>query len=153
MDAPFYGDVDVYSISSFDATSLKNNYRSISSEPCYTYTATSGTSGTGGSGSGGSSGNGSGDGSWGSWSSNGGTEDSFTLSGVLVRFVSSGGIAYGGEIVLLAKSSDKDWQQKFYSAKSSECPDDDILAAINEAVDVPPSCKSFDFKEVTSVAN
>jgi len=151
MDAPFYGDVQVYSISSFETINLENK-NGKSREPCYTHTSTSDSSGSSGSGSGGSSGNGSGNGSWGSWG-NSGTQGSFTLSGVLVRFVSSGGIAYGGEIVLLAKTSDKDWQQKFYSAKSGECPDDDILAAINEAVDVPPSCKSFDFKEVTSVAN
>jgi len=125
-EAPFYGNLEVYSISSINKLGSKTNRDGTSDQPCYTYSSDNGSSslGSGSSGSGGGNSNGYGN------SGNSGTQGGFSPVGIV--WSKRGGYVEVGEGFFGKSVPDGGDTKKSYSAKNGECPEDEMLVPINE---------------------
>ena len=136
-DAPFRGNLDVYSISSINELGSKTNRDGTGDQPCYTYSPDNGSNGSNGgsSGSGGTS-----NGNYGDT----GTQGGFSPVGIV--WSERGGYVEVGEGSFGKPVPDDNQTKKSYSAKNGECPEDEMLVPIN--IQLERLCGNYRFAKV-----
>ena len=137
-DAPFYGNLEIYSISSFKGLSLETGKNGIREEPCYNYKSGDGSGGSssgGGNGGGGYSGGDSSD-NWGSWNPDGG------YGSYYISWGGGGGGIGTQEIAPDVEVGQGSFDDRFglgaknaKTRKNGYCPEDELLVPINEEED------------------